>query len=145
MPRQGESKEPREMRGRQREKNRSPVAGKKKRAMAQVVSGSRGCWKVRWGVLRGVLRTSHSGLFETHCGTPARGGEPGCGGLGISSHLPSLSINSLAWGVGLGQEDTLVLNVVHNLYPVALNLSFNNCGCLSMRALRCPSHGPQAV
>lgn len=37
------------MRERQRrEKNRSPVA-RKKRAMPQVVSGDRGCRKVEWG------------------------------------------------------------------------------------------------
>lgn len=94
------SKEPEhpERRGRDREQ-RKTVARKKKRATPQAVSGNRG-WKVRWRVDR---EAPHLGHFESHCGIPSRGGEPASGGLSISKPPSfSLSINSLAWGGGVG-------------------------------------------
>lgn len=72
---------------------------------------------------------------------PAMGGEPDLWIWHLKTHPSPLSITP--WTGGGNQEDTLVLKLVRRPYPVAFNHSYHNCGCLSMRALRYPSCGPQ--
>lgn len=92
---------------------------------------------------RGTQRTSRLGAFVAHCGIPAVGSEPepDCVDLASQGTFFFSVHDSLAWARGSGGH----LGPEAGSQSVAFNHSFNNCGCLSMRSLRCPSRGPQTA